>query len=70
MLLCVKITCAPVLVRGWFIAGVTHTPVGVLGGLAASVGTQIGKQPALIPTKFSSFFTKLRMCFCKMKLRF
>lgn len=41
----------------------THTPVGVLGGLAASIDTQIGKQPALIPAKFSPFFTKLRMCF-------
>lgn len=70
MLLCVKITCAPVLVRCRFIARVTHTPVGVLGGLAASIDTQIGKQPALIPTKFSPFFTKLRMCFCKMKFRF
>lgn len=70
MLLCVKITYAPVLVRCRFIAGVTNTPVGVLCGLAASIDTQIGKQPALIPAKFSPFFTKLRMCFCKMKLRF
>lgn len=39
----VIITCAPVLVRGRFVARVTHTPVGVFCGLAASIDTQIGK---------------------------
>lgn len=43
MLLGVIITCAPVLVRGRFVARVTHTPVGVFCGLAASIDTQIGK---------------------------
>lgn len=39
----VIITCAPVLVRGRFVARVTHTPVRVFCGLAASIDTQIGK---------------------------
>lgn len=39
----VIITCAPVLVQGRFVARVTHTPVGVFCGLAASIDTQIGK---------------------------
>ena len=51
-------TCASVLVSGGFVARETHTPIGILCCLTASIDAQIGEKTTFISCESSPFSTK------------
>lgn len=61
-------TCASVLVSGGFVARETHTPIGILCCLTASIDAQIGEKTTFISCESSPFSTKFWVSLCKNQL--